>query len=312
MPSCRHSRIVKRIHQAIFVLFFISMVIGCNKASDDLFPTSNTNSYKVRGVAVEISKETNIIRINHEEIPNFMKPMTMPFTVKRRQELKNINEGDQISFELIITDKESWIEDIKILTNRKHTPKKQKRLFSISNSSPLRTGDELPNYSLINQDENTIELSSFKGRVLIFTFIYTRCPIPDFCPRMTQHFLDTLNILKERSIKDDYHFLSISFDPDFDNPKRLRNYSKAFLINNKNWSFATGNKKIIDEITSRFGITVRRTTNSITDWDHNLRTIITDTNGIIKKIYIGNSWTPEELAEDINNISNINKKTAAP
>ena len=104
---------------------------------------------------------------------------------------------------------------------------------------------------------------------------------------MTQNFLNTLNILKKRNINDNYHFLSVSFDPDFDTPETLKNYSNALSINNHNWSFATGDKKTINEFTSRFGIIVQQTKKSITDWDHNLRTIVADTEGIIKKIYIG-------------------------
>tara|TARA_B100001741_G_scaffold143105_1_gene118157 strand:+ start:273 stop:1202 length:930 start_codon:yes stop_codon:yes gene_type:complete len=307
MALCALKGNIKQISILIFVLLFISLVMGCNKASHDT--TQIPITHEVKGIAVEILEKKNIIRIKHEEIPNFMDSMTMPFSVKRKQELKNLKEGDQISFELNVTNEESWVENIKILANKKHKRTTHKQSPEITNNNPLRIGDKLPDYSLINQDNKIVKLSSFKGRVLVFTFIYTRCPIPDFCPRMTQNFLNTLNILKIRNINDNYHFLSISFDPDFDTPETLKNYSNALSINNHNWSFATGNKKTINEFTSRFGIIVRQTKKRITDWDHNLRTIVATPEGIVKKIYIGNLWTPEELAEDIKKNIDVSKYT---
>ena len=307
MALCALNGNIKQIPVLIFVLLFISLVMGCNNASHDT--TQIPKTYKVKGIAVEILEKKNTVLIKHEEIPNFMEPMTMPFSVKRKQEFKNLKEGDQISFELNVTNKESWIEKINILASKKHKRTTHKQSPEITNNNPLRIGDKLPDYSLINQDNKIVKLSSFNGRVLVFTFIYTRCPIPDFCPRMTQNFLNTLNILKKRNINDNYHFLSVSFDPDFDTPETLKNYSNALSINNHNWSFATGDKKTINEFTSRFGIIVRQTKKSITDWDHNLRTIVADTEGIVKKIYIGNLWTPEELAEDIKKITDVNKKS---
>ena len=105
-------------------------------------------------------------------------------------------------------------------------------------------------------------------------------------------------------INKDWQLLSISFDPGFDTPEILKKYSKVFSADLKKWSFATGKTSIIDEMISRFGIIVRRPKASVTDWDHNLRTVIVDSDGIIKTIYVGNMWTSETLVQDIKKTAN--------
>ena len=168
---------------------------------------------------------------------------------------------------------------------------------------PLAVGDELPNYTFINQENEKIQLTSFQGRILVFTFMYTRCPIPDFCPRMSQNFREAYDVLKDVKLNKDWHFLSISFDPDFDTPEILKNYSKAYSSDLKRWSFVTGNSTVIDELMLRFGVIVRRPKASITDWDHNLRTVIVGPSGVIQNIYIGNLWTSKTIVEDLEKIA---------
>jgi protein SCO1/2 len=300
---------LKRVFQNAFALLVLILTIGCNESSDGQISSSSNSAkkinqtFEVRGVVRKISEKENKIHIEHEEIPNYMGAMTMPFSVRDKNEFELIREGDEIKFELNVTDKKSWIEKIDVVLRPKREQlsikNKPTNSLTLEENEPLRVGDELPNYSLINQENKKIQLTSFRGRILVFTFMYTRCPIPDFCPRMSQHFREVYETLKDVNINKDWHLLSISFDPDFDTPEILKNYSKAFSPDLKKWSFVTGNTPVIDEIISRFGIIVRRPKASITDWDHNLRTVIVDPNGVIQTIYIGNLWTPETLVHDL-------------
>lgn len=300
---------LKRVFQNTFALLVFILTIGCNESSDGpILSSSNSakninKTFEVKGIVRKISVNENKVHIEHEEIPNYMGAMTMPFLVRDKNVFEVIRKGDEIKFELNVTDKESWIEKIDVVLRPKREQLSIKNeptnSLNLEEIEPLRVGDELPNYSLINQENKKIQLTSFRGRILVFTFMYTRCPIPDFCPRMSQHFREVYDALKDININKDWHLLSISFDPDFDTPEILKNYSKAFSSDLKKWSFVTGNSSVIDEMISRFGIIVRRPKASITDWDHNLRTVIVDPNGVIQTIYIGNLWTPETLIQDL-------------
>ncbi len=305
---------LKRVFQNAIALLVFILTIGCNESSDGLISSSSNSAkninqtFNVKGIVRKISENENKVHIEHEEIPNYMGAMTMPFLVRDKNVFEIIRKGDEIKFELNVTDKESWIEQIDVVLRPKREQLSIKNeptnSLTLEEIEPLRVGDELPNYSLIDQENKVIQLTSFRGRILVFTFMYTRCPIPDFCPRMSQHFREVYDALKDININKDWHLLSISFDPDFDTPKILKNYSKAFSSDLKKWSFVTANSSVIDEMTSRFGIIVRRPKASITDWDHNLRTVIVDPNGVIQTIYIGNSWTPETLVQDLKRMAN--------
>ena len=305
---------LKRVFQNAFAILGFILTIGCNESSDGLISSSSNSAknikqaFEVKGIVRKISENENKVHIEHEEIPNYMGAMTMPFLVRDKNVFEIIRKGDEIKFELNVTDKESWIEKIDVVLRPKREQLSIKNeptnSLTLDEIEPLRVGDELPNYSLIDQENKVIQLTSFRGRILVFTFMYTRCPIPDFCPRMSQHFREVYDALKDINISKDWHLLSISFDPDFDTPKILKNYSKAFSSDLKKWSFVTANSSVIDEMTSRFGIIVRRPKASITDWDHNLRTVIVDPNGVIQTIYIGNSWTPETLVQDLKRMAN--------
>ena len=306
--------LLKRLVRNAFALLVFSLTIGCNESSDGQISSSSNNekkinkTFNVRGVVRKILVKENKVHIEHEEIPNYMIAMTMPFTVKNKKELELIREGDKIHFELNVSDKESWIEKIDIVLRSKREKLRIKnesnlKSLNVEEFDPLAVGDELPNYTFINQENEKIQLTSFQGRILVFTFMYTRCPIPDFCPRMSQNFREAYNVLKDVKLNKDWHFLSISFDPDFDTPEILKNYSKAYSSDLKRWSFVTGNSTVIDELMLRFGVIVRRPKASITDWDHNLRTVIVGPNGVIQNIYIGNLWTSKTIVEDLEKIA---------
>ena len=306
--------LLKRLVKNNIALLIFALTIGCNESSDGHFSSSShsvksaNKTFEVRGIVRKISEEENKVHIEHEEISNYMDAMTMPFLVRDAEEFELIQVGDVVNFALNVTDKESWIEKIKVVVRPKGEQlaiKKESNLNSLNlgEVDPLRVGDKLPNYSLINQDNEIIQTTSFQGRILVFTFMYTRCPIPDYCPRMTQNFREAYDSLKDMNINADWHFLSISFDPDFDTPEALTNYSDAYSLDLTKWSFVTGDQSVIDEMVLRFGMVVRRSKDSIIDWDHNLRTIIVDRHGIIQNKYIGNSWTSETLVQDLKRLA---------
>lgn len=258
--------------------------------------------FQVRGVIKEIPKTGNQLRIAHEAIPDYMPAMTMPFSVKDRTELANLQVGDTVSFALHVAETESWIGQIQTIQNSPASAQSPPvpAFRPASEVQPLRIGDALPNYSFVNQENQAVQLCDFKGNVLVFTFIFTRCPLPEFCPRMSQRFKAACQSLQNDSqAPDNFRFLSISFDPAFDTPKILKNYAQTFSANLEKWSFLTGKIADIDALTEQFGLRFTRSRQFIDHWDHNLRTVLVDPQGTIRQIYIGNIWTTETLVADI-------------
>lgn len=255
--------------------------------------------YAVRGIIKEIPQEGNHIRIEHEAIANYMSAMTMPFNVKTRDAFAKFDVGDAITFTLYVTKNESWIDNLQPSKTEVTTKQSPSSPRPIHNAQALMIGDALPNYRFINQHEKAFELDDFRGRVLVLTFIYTRCPLPDFCPRMSIHFRTLYDMLSKDETSFDWHLLSITFDPNYDTPKVLRQYAEAYFYDPKKWSFATGDRDAVDALAAQFGLIFKRSPISLNDWDHNLRTILIDPKGKIQQIYIGNLWTPKTLMQDI-------------
>ncbi len=277
-------------------------------------------TFQARGVIKEIPQTRNQIRIAHEPIPNYMPAMTMPFSVKDQTELANLQVGDAVSFTLHIAKTESWIDQIQTIQNNPNSaqPNPVPAFRPAREVQPLQIGDTLPNYPFVNQENQPVQLRDFKGNFLIFTFIFTRCPIPEFCPRMSQHFKTASESLQnDPQALTNFHFLTISFDPAFDTPKILKNYAQTLSANPQKWSFLTGKIADIDALTEQFGLHFTRSQQLINSWEHNLRTILVDPQGTIRQIYIGNTWTPQTLLADIkaaaqNTKTKLQKTTILP
>ncbi|MBT5928460.1 MAG: redoxin domain-containing protein [Verrucomicrobia bacterium] len=264
--------------------------------------------FTVSGVVKSIEPDLSRARIEHEEIPNYMKHMTMPFNIGDTNEWSVIQPDDEITFLLHVTDDRSWIDgvekkesDVPSLDELPKTaPWRQVREVEA-----LEVGDLLPNYPLTNQFSKPISFDQYRGKALAISFIYTRCPLPDFCPKMNQQFLGAQEKLKGmEEAPDNWQLLSISFDPVNDTPERLKFYASAYQYDPEKWNFVTGAMVEIDALTEQFGLMFYRTEGSLMDWDHNLRTILVDPDGKIQEIIIGNLWKTEELVEKIVKLAN--------
>ena len=160
---------------------------------------------------------------------------------------------------------------------------------------PLSVGDVMTDYSFTNQLGKVEKLSDFRGKTVALTFIFTRCPLPDFCPRMTRQFNEIQETFKkEPGLKDKWHLLTLSFDPDFDTPASLRLYGERNGYDPENWTLMTGALIDIDAITEQFGMVFYRDQGTI-NFNHNLRTVVIGPDGVIRQILIGNAWETEQL-----------------
>ncbi|NBV20888.1 MAG: hypothetical protein EBS05_02680 [Proteobacteria bacterium] len=268
---------------------------------------ANTNRqvFFVKGFVKELKPDGRTVVVDHEEIPNYMAKMTMPFKVRTTNELAGLGTNDQIHFRLNVAEYESWIDQV-TKTGKAATPaadptRKDFRL--VREVEVLKVGDALPDYPLTNHLGQPFHTSQFKGQALALTFIFTLCPMPDFCPRMSLRFAEATKLLRQLpNAPTNYHLLSVSFDVQRDTPAVLQNYANMVKAQHgadlSRWTFATGALIEIDDLTERFGLTFARDKDSFM-FNHNLRTVVIDASGKVHKIFIGNDWKADALVEEL-------------
>jgi protein SCO1/2 len=224
-----------------------------------------------------------------------MTAMTMPFEVKDTNELTGLKAGDLVTFHMVVTLDDGWIEKVvKIGTQTAPAPEPIRIMRDVE---PLKEGDRLPDYRFTNELGQAVQLGQFKGQALVLAFFYTRCPYPDFCPRTSKNLAALVEQLKRRTdAPTNWHVLSLSFDPGFDTVPVLKAYARQYQADPRRWNFLTGAIAEIDAITEQFGMLIAR---GETGFDHNLRTVVVDATGKIQKIIPGNKWQPAELAGEV-------------
>jgi len=248
---------------------------------------------------VAVKPKEKSVEIKHEEIPNFMPAMTMPFDVKDAKELAALGPGDNVSFRMIVTDTEGWIDQIKKtaapVTN---SPPTTGPFRLVREVEPLGEGDPLPDYHFTNQFAQPFSTAQFKGEALAITFLFTRCPFPTFCPLMANHFSEAQQkLLALSSAPTNWHLLTVSFDPDFDKPAILKSFAERYKYDPAHWSFATWALIDITALAEQVGLTFwHDDTGSIS---HNLRTVVVDASGRLQKILAWNQWSSDELVAEI-------------
>lgn len=261
------------------------------------FATNTATSYAAQGRIAGFSNDPHTVIIEHEDIAGFMPAMTMPFNVKSAAELSGLEAGDAITFTLRVTQTASWIEDLVRISETALAPARVNAnpglVFSDSVSVLLK-GDRMTDFSLINQDGQSITYQDFAGKTLVLTFIYTRCPLPDYCPLMSQHFQQIQRALDPA---ENVVLLSISFDPTYDTPEVLRAYAHGFTDDLHNWTFATGTPEALGKITQQFNVFTE--ISDIGQIDHNLVTAIITPDGTIERLWRGNQWTAREVLDTL-------------
>jgi protein SCO1/2 len=203
----------------------------------------------------------------------------------------------------LVTEKDGWIDRVQVVSNAPATVAKEPEpapSFSVLPNVPeLKVGDVVPDYTYTNELGRVVKLSEFRGKVVALTFIFTRCPFPTFCPRMTDHFKSVQKtLLADPSAPKNWQLLSVSFDPAFDTSATLRAYGKARGYDPERWSLVSGDMTQVASLAQHFGLYFAR--NAVpTGQNHNLRTVVLDASGKVRAILIGNDWTPEELIQEI-------------
>jgi protein SCO1 len=253
---------------------------------------SSHKRYQLKGLIVDKNAETNEITVDHEDIPGFMAAMTMPYEVRDVAGFQQVQVGDQITADVIVENPgQYWLQNLKIIDSSKRG-----QIPAASEAQGVQPGAELPDLPLINQDGKTIHLSQFRGKAVLATFIYTRCPLPNYCPLISSHFATIHRDLEKQP--DKYaktHLLSISFDPAYDTPAVLRKYGLAYLDDPagfKQWDFAAPKPGDLSKLAKGFGLYYLQNGNQIA---HSMDTVLIGPDGRVKQSWTDNQWQVQEV-----------------
>jgi protein SCO1/2 len=292
----------------VFSLLVVVAAAGCRSgqksaagpSAGQQTPGQNYKVYKLRGKVVSTNAAKGEVTLNHEAIPGFMEAMTMPYKLKDPSILGELHPGDVLTADLLVSqdpDAEVLLDHIVVVAQARpdYPPK--------VNYHVPAPGDPTPDFKLRNQDGRAIHLAQFHGKALLITFIYTRCPLPDFCPRVTRNFsVIERQLAASPALLARTHLLCISFDPEHDTPERLRAYGATYMGSDaKNafahWDFAVPEKPVLAEMAKFFDLGI--TNEADATITHTLSTTLIGPDGKVVRFYPGNQWTAEQLAADV-------------
>ena len=287
----------------------IAMVLlaGCHSGSTagtGQSASQNFKVYKLHGKVVSTDAAKGEVTLNHEAIPGFMDAMTMPYKLKDATILGELHPGDVITADVLVSpdpNADYLLDHIVVVAQAKPDYKPP-----VSYHVPA-PGDATPDFKLRNQDGRQIHLGQFKGKALLVTFIYTRCPSPEFCPRVTRNFAAVEKQLAANpALYARTHLLSVSFDPEHDTPERLRAYGATYIGSDArnafaHWDFAVPEKPVLLEMAKFFdlGFTIEADA-TIT---HTLSTTLIGPDGKVARFYPGNEWTAEQILADVKQLA---------
>ena len=284
----------KTIVVLLMLIASLGGVASCRRTS------GNEKRYELKGKVVSVEPEKRSVTIAHEDVKGYMPGMTMPFTVRNDADLQILVPNAEVTATLVVDGSHSWLENLFVVT-------KQEAGSPVAEAAPAaREGDEVPNYTLVNQDAKPRRVHDYRGKTLLLTFIYTRCPFPDQCTLMSNNFAQIdRQLALDAELYAKTHLLSISIDPAYDDPKVLRSYGAAHTERYENetfahWEFATGTNDQVKAIAQYFGLRYFPEKDQII---HALRTVIVDPNGKVAKVYTGNDWKTEDVLAEMKKVA---------
>jgi len=256
--------------------------------------SSSPKHYALKGHVLNKDIDNNFITVSHQEIPGLMPAMTMPYLVKDPAQFGSVQAGDDITADLVVDAKKTgWLEKVAV------TDRSGRDTLPSITSDELDIGAEIPDVKFLNQDGKEVHLRDFRGKAVLLTFIYTRCPFADFCPLISHEFASLDRELKKTP--GDYkrtHLVSISLDPAFDKPPVLRKYGLTYVQGDaagfRHWDFVATSPEDLKQLAAAFNLTYEQNGSLIT---HSLRTVLLGPDGTVQKVWSGNEWRKQEITD---------------
>lgn len=285
------------------------VLAGCHsgeKAETQASADANVKVYHLRGKVVSTDPASGIVVLNHEAIPGFMDAMTMPYQLKNPGVIGALHPGDTITADVLVSKSSQQtvlLDDVDVIAQGKPDYKPD-----VVYHVPA-PGDAVPDFKLTNQDGHEIHLRQFRGKALLISFIYTRCPLPNFCPLITRNFAAIHHTLAQNAkVYGKTQLLCVSFDTEHDTPARLKAYGETYLGGDAkegfaHWQFAVPTKPALMEMAKYFDVGITYGANdSIT---HTLSTTLIGPDGKVVQFYPGNEWTPEQVVADVTKLETV-------
>jgi protein SCO1/2 len=281
---------------------FSALVLACLAAPFGFSAPPSAASYAATAMVLSVDPAVGRIVLSHDAIPGYMDAMVMSWTVPDREVLSGLHAGMKIGFRLEVTATASRLRDIRIMPydSTERDPDQNRRLAVLedvlgtkANAPPaLVAGGKAPDFTLIDQDGRQVSLSQFAGKVVAITFIYTRCPLPDYCFRLSHNFGRIQRRFGQR-LDRDLILLSITFDPVHDTPQVLEKYARTWQAG-PGWRFLTGPLATVQHVCARFGMNFWPDEGLLT---HSLRTVVIGRDQDIVASIEGNQFTATQLGD---------------
>lgn len=284
-------------------LALVLPVAGChsNSRPQTTTPSGPVKQYAVKGIIVGTDPTHGEVTVDSEAIPGFMEAMTMPYKVKDANVLQDLHPGDHMTGVLLVGDDNTVLDQI-VITAQAQPDYKPQVQYHVPTP-----GDAVPDFHLVNQSGHQVSFRQFHGKALLVTFIYTRCPLSDYCPRMSRNFASIDKSLQaDPAMYKKTHLMSISFDPAYDSPAVLRSYGEAYTGNYTkekfgHWDFAAPSKTDLPKLLQFFDVGATPGENhTIT---HSLSTAIIAPDGRVAQWYPTNDWKPEDVLNELKKVA---------
>ncbi len=277
------------------VAAMLSLVAGCGVGGGAKGPSSRT--YPLKGVVRKVDIASGEVTISHEAIPGVMSKMTMPFFLKDKSVLEDVRPGDEVEGPLRVDFVGDRIEDMDLtdltVTRPSTGDPPGSEAATTSGVTALRPGELVPDFAVTTQDGSRLRLSDLRGKVVVLTFVYTRCPSPEFCPAMDAKFAELARRISASPARSDrIRLLSVSFDPDHDTPEVLAAHARRRGAREPLWTFAVASFPELEKVAGPLGLTFIPGTREI---EHNIRTAVIGPDGRLVRLEPGGGWDVADL-----------------
>jgi protein SCO1 len=281
-------RLIRKLgFYAVFILILIPLFLaGCRNSGQ---------KYVLTGRVITKQPVTQQLVIDNDDIPGFMPAMTMPYTVKDPDGFARVQPADIIRADVIVQPEgKVWLERLVVTGKTMANPS--------APGAPARVlmiGERAPDVPMVNQDGKTIHFSQFEGKVVLFTFIYARCPFPDYCPLLSNRFAEIQrDISRVPDENKKMHLVSITLDPNFDKPPILRKYGLTYIQNDPGgfaqWDFVSTTPADLQTLVTSFGLSFSNQDGQI---NHSMNTILLAGDGTVANMWPGNDWQASEVLD---------------
>ena len=272
------------------------IVIALTIASAACSRQPPSREFELTGQVLAVDEARQEITIKHEDIKGFMPGMTMPFKVSDRRLLEGRVPGDLVKATLVVWEQDAHIRTLERIGHAPVPPDAgPPRPADI-----LATGQPVADASFVDESGSPRTLSEWRRNVVAVTFMYTRCPLPNFCPVMDRHFKAVQEAVRaDPNLTGRARLLSVSFDPEHDTPAVLSAHAARLQADPAVWHFVTGTAEDVDRFASQFGVSILRNDPGAADIVHNLRTAVIDGEGRLAAVFNGSDWTPAQLVTEM-------------